>query len=61
MPPFVPHERDGAVMPDMRVEHTSGYGRLDRLAMDSLRNWKFEPIAAQERQWGIITFRFLLE
>ncbi|HAM37039.1 MAG TPA: hypothetical protein DEB40_03895 [Elusimicrobia bacterium] len=53
--------REGEVMPEMRVENTSGYGRLDRLAMESLRRWKFIPIAANERQWGIITFRFLLE
>lgn len=52
---------EGNVVPDMRVEHTSGYGRLDRLAMDSLRNWKFAPIGLAERQWGIITFRFVLE
>jgi TonB family protein len=32
----------GSVLPELRVERTSGYPRLDRLAMDSLRNWKFE-------------------
>lgn len=52
---------DGSVVPDMRVESTSGYGRLDRLAMDSLKKWKFAPISAEELQWGVITFRFLLE
>lgn len=52
---------DGSVLPNMSVEQTSGYGRLDRLAMDSLKQWKFAPIAAQERQWGVITFRFVLE
>lgn len=52
---------EGNVLADMRVEHTSGYGQLDRLCMDSLRNWKFVPIAAGERQWGRITFRFILE
>jgi len=46
---------------DMRVESTSGSGRLDRLAMESLKNWKFVPIAAEQRQWGVITFRFVLE
>lgn len=51
----------GDVLPDLRVETTSGYGRLDRLAMDSLRRWRFEPFEGQARQWGIITFRFLLE
>jgi TonB family protein len=52
---------DGSVLPDMRVENTSGYGQLDRLSMDSLRNWKFVPISTSERQWGKITFRFVLE
>lgn len=51
----------GDVLPNMRVENTSGYGRLDRLAMDSLSKWKFAPLISQEKQWGVITFRFLLE
>lgn len=53
---------DGDVQPDnMRVERTSGYGRLDRLAMQHLKLWKFQPSAAAGNEWGIITFRFLLE
>ena len=52
---------DGAVLPGMRVERTSGYGRLDKLTMESLRNWRFEPIAGSGVQWGVITFRFVLE
>ncbi|MBI5201179.1 MAG: energy transducer TonB, partial [Elusimicrobia bacterium] len=51
----------GNVQPDMRVETTSGYGRLDRLAMEALKSWKFEPMQGAGRQWGIITFRFLSE
>jgi len=51
----------GDVLPEMSVERTSGYGRLDRLAMDSLKDWKFAPLATEERQWGVITFRFVLE
>ena len=51
----------GDVLPDLRVETTSGYGRLDRLALDSLKTWTFEPIGGAGRQWGIITFRFVLE
>ncbi|MBI5597786.1 MAG: TonB family protein [Elusimicrobia bacterium] len=53
---------DGAVEPDnMRVERTSGYGRLDRLAMQHLKLWRFQPTASSGNEWGIITFRFLLE
>jgi TonB family protein len=52
---------EGGVLSDMRVERTSGYGGLDRLSMESLRRWKFAPITTNERQWGRITFRFILE
>ncbi|MDE2313105.1 MAG: TonB family protein [Elusimicrobia bacterium] len=52
---------DGTVQPDMSIERTSGYGRLDHLAMKSLARWRFAPINTNERQWGIITFRFVLE
>ena len=52
---------EGSVLPDMTVQRTSGYGRLDRLAESSLRNWKFAAIGSSERQWGRITFRFILE
>ncbi|MBI5630213.1 MAG: TonB family protein [Elusimicrobia bacterium] len=51
----------GAVLPQMLVERTSGFGRLDRLALEALRQWRFAPLAGGRRQWGIITFRFLLE
>ena len=52
---------DGEVLPDMYIERTSGYERLDHLAMDSLKKWKFSSLAGDEKQWGIITFRFILE
>ena len=51
----------GDVLPDLRIDTASGYGRLDRLCLDKLINWKFEPIGGTGRQWGIITFRFVLE
>lgn len=54
-------DKNGNVLPNMRVEHTSGYGQLDRLAMDSLSRWKFAPLLSEEKQWGVITFRFILE
>ena len=53
--------RQGDVLPNLRIEHASGYGRLDRLAMESLQSWKFAPLLFDERQWGVITFRFVLE
>jgi TonB family protein len=51
----------GLVMPGMRVERTSGYGRLDKLAMESLKSWRFAPMPGSGAQWGVITFRFVLE
>jgi TonB family protein len=53
----------GAVLDEgMRVEQSSGYGRLDRLAMAHLKKWRFEsrPFGSKN-EYGIITFRFLLE
>ncbi|MBI4056380.1 MAG: TonB family protein [Elusimicrobia bacterium] len=52
--------RDGRVLPNMTVERGSGYGTLDRLAMDALKNWVFAP-ADSDREWGVITFKFVLE
>jgi TonB family protein len=54
-------DADGLVMPGMRVERTSGYGRLDKLAMESLKSWRFAPMPGSGAQWGVITFRFVLE
>lgn len=44
------------------VERTSGYSALDKSAMEELKKWKFSRISSKEQdQWGVITFRFLLE
>jgi periplasmic protein TonB len=53
----------GNVLEDAaKVERSSGYGRLDRLALEHLKKWRFEALALGEgNQWGIITFRFILE
>ncbi len=54
-------DADGAVMPGMRVVRGSGYGRLDRLCMENLKGWTFVSALGAGAQWGIITFRFILE
>jgi TonB family protein len=52
----------GDVLADLTsVASTSGSGQLDRFAEDCISQWKFEPIASEQKQWGIITFRFVLE
>jgi protein TonB len=43
------------------VETTSGYPQLDRLALDALKLWKYSPLPGQDSQWGVITFRFLMD
>lgn len=54
-------DASGEVMPDMRVERTSGSGRLDKMCMDALRSWRFAAMPGAGVQWGVITFRFVLE
>jgi TonB family protein len=54
-------DEDGVVLPDMRVANSSGYGRLDKLALESLKNWRFAPKPGAGVQWGVITFKFVLE
>jgi TonB family protein len=51
----------GDVIDNAVVERTSGYTELDRLALDTVKLWKFTPLAGSENQWGVITFRFLLD
>jgi len=45
----------------IEVFETSGWSGLDRLASESLSQWRFEPIKKDVIQWGIITFRFQLD
>lgn len=53
-------DNSGRVLDETSVEKTSGYGALDRLAADAIKQWQFEPLAGPAfRQWGIITFRFV--
>ena len=55
-------DNSGRVLDNASVEKTSGYGALDRVAMDAIKQWRFEPIAgAASRQWGVITFRFVTD
>lgn len=51
---------DGRVREKLYLERTSGYSKLDKLVMEAIRKWVFEPVSAGD-QWGIITIRYLLE
>jgi protein TonB len=50
----------GEVHPNVRVEQTSGYPDLDRVAVEALKKWRFSslPASNETRQWGRITFSF---
>ena len=52
---------EGLVLSGMRVESTSGYGRIDRLAMESLKKWRFISLEGTGTQWGVIFFRFVMD
>lgn len=55
-------ENSGRVLDNAAVEKTSGYGALDRLALDAIKRWSFEPVGGPaSKQWGVITFRFLAD
>ncbi|MFA6433341.1 MAG: energy transducer TonB [Elusimicrobiales bacterium] len=55
-------DNTGRVLDNASVEKTSGYGALDRSAMEAIKRWRFEPFSgAASRQWGIITFRFVTD
>lgn len=46
----------------MHVSESSSYGRLDRLCMEHLKKWRFDPLPlGASDQWGIITFIFVSE
>ncbi|MBI5244053.1 MAG: TonB family protein [Elusimicrobia bacterium] len=52
----------GRVLENIRVEKTSGFGRLDRLVIEHLKAWRFAPVdPSAGNQWGVITFRFVAE
>ena len=52
----------GEVREQVVVERTSGFPELDKLAMDAIKKWQFSKLAqGGADQWGVVTFRFLLE
>jgi TonB family protein len=54
-------DENGSVMTGMRVTSSSSYGRIDKLALDALQAWRFEPKPGAGVEWGVITFKFILE
>ena len=55
-------DNSGRVLDSVTVESGSGYGALDKLAIEAVKQWAFEPLDGPEsKQWGVITFRFVSE
>ena len=52
---------DGKVRDKLYLERTSGYSKLDKLVMEALKKWVFEPVKSGGDQWGVVTVRYLLE
>lgn len=54
---------DGRVKQDIILERTSGYKALDEIAIQTLRDWLFEPLpkTAWREQWGVVNFVFKLD
>lgn len=52
----------GEVRNDAVVQRTSGFTELDKLALEALMKWKFSALSGNgQDQWGVVTFRFLLD
>ncbi len=53
---------DGTIRSNIRLERSSGYTELDKLAKEALMNWRFSSTSASsgEEAWGVITFKFTL-
>jgi len=43
---------------EVEVWRTSGWPGLDECASRALMKWRFERIKEEEKQWGIVTFKF---
>ena len=53
---FVRINSDGTVNPQIRMTQTTGEAKLDQVAVDAVKKWKFSPSPAES--WGIITIQF---
>lgn len=51
----------GGISGKPAIERTSGYSELDQICLEILKQWKFSPLAGEQDQWGVITFRFTLD
>ncbi|MBI5200032.1 MAG: TonB family protein, partial [Elusimicrobia bacterium] len=56
---------DGTIKRSIVIKRTSGFPELDRLALEALRKWKFQPIhngvgMSDPDVWGIVSFKFTM-
>ncbi|MBN1621992.1 MAG: energy transducer TonB [Endomicrobiales bacterium] len=53
---------EGLIRDKVFVERTSGYSKLDRLAVEAIKKWVFNPIEKNKGdQWGFVTFKYILQ
>jgi TonB family protein len=55
-------DANGAVRSDVHVRRTSGDPRIDGVVIQTVKTWRFAPLAGAKggEQWGLATFRFRL-
>ncbi|MBI4345473.1 MAG: TonB family protein, partial [Elusimicrobia bacterium] len=56
---------DGTIKRSVVIKRTSGFPDLDRLAIEALQKWKFQPLhngvgMSNPDVWGIVSFRFMM-
>ncbi|MBI4424966.1 MAG: energy transducer TonB, partial [Elusimicrobia bacterium] len=55
----------GAVKRSVVIKRTSGFPDIDRLAIEALTKWRFQPVhpgvgTANPDIWGVVSFKFLM-
>lgn len=56
---------DGTIKRGVVIKRTSGFPDIDRLALEALRKWKYQPIhngvgMSSPDVWGIVSFKFTM-
>ncbi|MBI4386790.1 MAG: TonB family protein [Elusimicrobia bacterium] len=55
---------DGSVKGGVLILRTSGFPALDRIAIDAIRQWRFNGVGSEKdatETWGAVKFRFLAQ
>lgn len=52
---------DGSVDPNIQVEKTSGYPKVDKLFSEALKRGRCSPTKEEKKEWGILSFKIELK